>query len=182
MYASAKERENWNRRTYITTKRSIKNNILILEVRIDITPTPSIKGHNRCSPITSHRLPAGDIGRDCVSGEEPDINPRTLPLHSVHTASIVVEGVPVRVGSGGCDATAGIAVILVAVGILQYGPALRASRVDAASCGGVERDGVGTSEVYAFYDVDFAAVWPAGAKEPECWPDAADTSRPRIYI
>lgn len=165
-----------HRDTHITTESSVEHNIVIAEKAVDIAATSTIECNNRQSPVSSHGIPVGDIGRDITTREEPDVDTGALPLHGVDTTSNVVEVVSVGVRRSGCHTASVVSIVGVAVGVLEHGSTLRACGVDVAAWGCVESDRIGASKVHAFDDIDFAVVRPVGPKKPECGPDSTDAA------
>lgn len=107
------------RGSYITAKRRIEHNILIREERVNITRTPSIERYDWQAPVSSHWAPARDISGNTTSREEPNVDSGAFPLHGINTPSDVVEIIAVGICSRSRDATSGIAIVLVAVGVNQ---------------------------------------------------------------
>ncbi len=143
----------------ITTEGSIEDNIIVLEMLIDITPTPTLERCNRVAPGSWVGSIASSTIRNTIPAEEPDIDRVTSPFHSIHAAVSVIETIAVGCRTAGYDTAAGIALTV----FIDH----RATRA-SVHCHGVFRLVADT-----LYDIDFATVWPGGAGHPESGPDTA---------
>lgn len=136
---------------------------------INITAIPR-KLAQRRPPARGVGIPILNIPRDPIPGKEPNANRATAQLSSIDSATVAVECIPICLGREGLDPAAcvrGLARCMdVAVTCFQF--AGKTSVTDCAACPRVEGHGVPGLVVYAFDDVDFTIVWPAGADGPAC--------------
>lgn len=71
---------------------------------VDVAPAASVERYHRQTPVSGNGSTGRDVGRYGAARPEPDVDSRALPLHGVHSASVVVEGCAKGVGGGGLDA------------------------------------------------------------------------------
>jgi hypothetical protein len=164
------------KKTHITTKRRVEDDVVAREERVDVTPAPAIKRHDRQPPVTRHRLPGLDVRRDGVAREEPHVDPTALPLHHIHAATAGIEARAIARRIAITSTAARIAAVLAAVPAHGDGARQRPGVVDHAPGARVHRDRVRGLRVHALQDVDLAAVRPVGAVGPERGPHAADAA------
>lgn len=87
----------------VTTESGVEDDLLIPEVRVDVTP--ALKLCDRSSPRGWVGVSVVDIGWDLASWKEPYRDARRSPFCSVNTPSDRIEAVAIGIGSTGVDRT-----------------------------------------------------------------------------
>ena len=105
----------------LATEGRIEDDGLRREERVDIASASPVEGDHWRSPVRGSWSAGGDIGRHRVVIPEPNVDAGALPLRSIHSTTVVVEGRAVGVGGRSRDAASGASVARVAVGVVQVG-------------------------------------------------------------
>jgi len=159
----------------LSTKRRIKNNLMVLEMRINVAPTCE---HRRWLPprvririgsIETSAIEAttttSDIGRDLLTREVPDLDSLGCPFHREDTAAHAIEGGAKSVGSW-VDLGATLVLLLVLgvdIAVRRLDDRGLRCVLDGAVAGRVQGHHVLDVGVDAFDDIDFALLWPGAA-------------------
>lgn len=148
---------------------------------INNTSIPALERRYWWSPACCSWSSGRNIGRNLTMRPEPNVYSCTLPLHSIHTASIGVETITISIGCSSGRAAAIVAVVRVTITSSKSSAGLHTGhRGHTTAWGSVQSDGIGAGGVYTFYDVYFTWGWPVGTEHPEGRPYTADTARPGV--
>lgn len=137
---------------------------------INRAPTSAIECNNGKSPVSGNGCAISDIRRHWAVWPEPDIYPRALPLHRVHSSTIVIKRGSVRIWCGSRDTTSSTSITCVTIRVTQWGTTLGGSYVDCAASWRVQRDIVSRLGVNPFDNINFSACRPIWPNEPVGWP------------
>lgn len=156
----------------VTAESGVENELLGLEALVEVARALQM-GHGSAKGGRVG-LAAGDGLGDVAAREVPDLEEISSPLHGIHTATVLVEGVSGRAlvaldhtadGAGGISTLAG--------GHVAEHFVIAA---DIARAAGVEDNLVRLVLVDTLNDIDFAVMRPVGANRPERGPRSTDAA------
>lgn len=147
----------------VAAECSVKDNVVVLKVLVNVTGSPSYKRSGRVAPARRIWRATGNTAGDVAAAEKPNIDSTAGPFHCIDTSLVIVEAIAKGVAATGLDPTA-----LVALTV----------RVDHGTASvGVHSHRVLRLIIDALNDIDFAIVWPARTSHPESRPNPTGTAR-----
>lgn len=149
---------------------------MILELVVNVAGTGELA--RGLTPAGRVRCAVGEIGRNGVSGEEPDVDRLACPFRGVDSSTVGVEAISKAVGVATANRTANIVALSCSIDIAIRGFELSRELTgvgDAATSVRMQSHVVDRLGVDAFNDIDFSIVGPIGPQQPKRWPCTTGT-------